>query len=444
MAEATTPGVPKPSIDGFFVSLAEDQGESTVAIVLSGTGSDGARGMRAVRAVGGMTFAQDEQSAKYSGMPRAAVDSGAVDFVLAPAEIGKRLASLAALPPGQELPPLEPDAYSIYDQIFGLVRGQTGVDFRLYKETTVGRRIRRRMAATESPTLEAYCKLLSQHPEEVERLSQEILISVTSFFREHEAFESLRGAIETIVERKLDNEDVRVWVAGCATGEEAYSVAILFFEALQQARRKLKLQIFATDVDAVALAKARRGVFAREDLVSLSEARARTYFSEAGEFVQVSKSLREAILFSSHNLVNDPPFLRLDLITCRNVLIYFKPEVQARLLRIFHGALRPGGQLFLGRSETTFQQDQLFTADDERARIYARNDVAPMALARPRGFGDSPRTRAHPLAAAHGAQRARFAGDSRQLPARGGGGRRGAQPQARLRRCLCVRHDPAG
>jgi two-component system CheB/CheR fusion protein len=387
LTEATTPGTPKPSIDFFFASLAEDQGEMGVAVVLSGTGSDGARGVRAVRAAGGITFAQDEQSAKYSGMPRAAVESGCVDYVLPPGEIARQLGIMAQLATGQDLPPLSQEIASALDQIFDIVRQQTGVDFRIYKETTVRRRIRRRMVATECVSMDEYLLLLRRRGEEVARLSQEILISVTSFFRESEAFDALRLAIDEIVAQKADGDDLRVWVAGCATGEEAYSVAILVFEALKAAKRRLKLQIFATDIDASAMLRARRGVFPKDEIVHLSPDRTRAYFTQTGQYIQVSKQLRESILFSNHNLVRDPPFLRMDLISCRNVLIYFKPEIQGRLLRIFHGALRQGGYLFLGRSETTHQQDRLFGTVDERARIYTRKeaDVSPLLPSRDYG-----------------------------------------------------------
>jgi len=370
-----TAHTPKPSIDLFFASLAEELGEAAIAIVLSGTGSDGARGIREVRAVGGTTFAQDEETAKYTGMPRAAADTGCVDFVLPPEAIAKRLEATSKLFGTHDLLPESDDVPTVFEQIFDLVRQGTGVDFRVYKETTVGRRIRRRMAATDCASAEEYCALLREKPDEVRRLSQEILISVTSFFRENEAFESLRSVADDIVAAKAKDEDIRIWIAGCATGEEAYSIAILFSEAMKQARSKLKIQIFATDIDTEALSRARRGVFSNDNLVRVSPDRTRAYFTVNGQFVQVNKVLRESILFSSHNLVRDPPFLRLDLITCRNVLIYFKTEVQSRLLGVFHTALRPGGRLFLGRSESAHAADQLFQIADERARIFVRKNV---------------------------------------------------------------------
>ncbi|MBK8961448.1 MAG: EAL domain-containing protein [Proteobacteria bacterium] len=405
LTAATAPGTPKPSVDQFFASLAEDLGEAALAVVLSGTGSDGARGMRAIRAAGGSTFAQDEGSAKYNGMPRAAVESGCVDYVLPPDAIARQLEAVARLAPASDRDLGGDAGADLLERIFKLVHSQTGIDFHHYKETTVGRRIRRRMAATACGTEQDYLALLSRQPEEVQRLSREILISVTSFFRESSAFDALRLVIDEIVSGKPDNDDIRVWIAGCATGEEAYSVAMLFMEAIKRDQRRLRLQVFATDIDAAALARARRGVFPREELVSVPEDHGRGYFTRSGDFVQVTKSLREAVLFSAHDLLRDPPFLRLDLLTCRNVLIYFKPDVQSRMLRSFHGALRSGGRLFLGRSETTHQQDHLFAAIDDQARIFARLDQAATAGAErarsvaPRVRSERPLTRARrPLA----------------------------------------------
>ncbi|MGE0387698.1 MAG: EAL domain-containing protein [Gammaproteobacteria bacterium] len=380
LSQATAPGTPKPSIDAFFGSLAEELGEAAIAVVLSGTGSDGARGIREVRAAGGATFAQDE-SARYNGMPHAAIDSGCVDFVLAPQEIAAKLGAIAASG-GVDAAPEADDDPDKLERIFALVRSTTGVDFRLYKSTTVSRRIHRRMAATECPTPVEYLRLLSIRRDEVRRLAQEILISVTAFFRDADAFDALAHTAADVIRAKQDDEDIRIWVAGCATGEEAYSVAMLFHEAIERAGRRLRLQIFATDIDAGALVKARRGVYPATEMGAVNRPRVRRFFSHTGDFIQALQPLRDSILFSAHDLMRDPPFLRLDLICCRNVLIYFKSHVQARLLKHFHAALRPGGSLFLGRSETTYLQDALFAPAAEHARIFRRVE-GPAAAQRP-------------------------------------------------------------
>jgi two-component system CheB/CheR fusion protein len=376
LSAATRPATPKPSIDDFFVSLAGELGEHAVGIVLSGTGSDGARGIRAIRAAGGITFAQDHATAKYSGMPTAAFETGCVDYVLPPDQIAERLGKLDETAPADHVPLFPPEADSTFDRICTLVRTRAGLDLHLYKESTVQRRIRRRMVATECATLESYERTLKARPNEVERLANELLISVTSFFRDPDAFAAMGVAIDGLLARKRPQDPLRVWVPGCATGEEAYSIAILVAEAMAKSGHLHRIQIFATDLDARALARARRGIYSAQDLAPLPDALLLKYFVESGERYQVAKSLREMLVFSTHNLTEDPPFLKLDLISCRNVLIYLRPQVQGRVLEMLNVALVSGGLLFLGKSEAVYQHEHLFKPVDDKARIYVRVDGA--------------------------------------------------------------------
>ncbi len=368
---------PKPSVDMLLTSIAEDQGDAAVGIVLSGTGSDGANGIRAIHAAGGMTFAQDEATAKYHGMPQAAVQTDCVDFVMAPDQIARKLASIAdrseqfdsaveaAAPPA-----------TTYERLFDLVLKRTGHNFLNYKETTVRRRLTRRMAATHVDSLAAYEDFLRTSPAEIDRLTQDILISVTSFFRDPLSWRSLDARIGEMLKRKPRESEIRIWVAACATGEEAYSVAILVLEAMLRLKHEARVQIFATDVDARALARARRGLFPKSIETNLDPSILRRYFVRVGDSYQIAKSVRDLLVFSSHDVTRDPPFLRLDLVTCRNLLIYFKPETQARLLGLFHFSLLPEGLLLLGKSENISLAERLFHPVDERSRLYGRTDVA--------------------------------------------------------------------
>lgn len=368
---------PKPSVDMLLTSIAEDQGDAAVGIVLSGTGSDGANGIRAIHAAGGMTFAQDEATAKYNGMPHAAMQTDCVDFVMAPEQIAHKLASIAdrseqfdsavetAAPPA-----------TTYERLFDLVLKRTGHNFLNYKETTVRRRLTRRMAATHVDSLTAYEDFLRTSPEEIDRLTQDILISVTSFFRDPLSWKSLDARIGEMLKKKPLEAEIRIWVAACATGEEAYSVAILVLEAMHRLKREAKVQIFATDVDTRALARARRGLFPKSIETNLDPSILRRYFVRVGDSYQIAKSARDLLVFSSHDVTRDPPFLRLDVVTCRNLLIYFKPETQARLLGLFHFSLLPEGILFLGKSENISLAERLFQPLDERSRLYGRIDIA--------------------------------------------------------------------
>jgi two-component system CheB/CheR fusion protein len=376
LVEPARESLPKPSVNRFFASLAEEIGESTIGIILSGTGSDGAAGIHSIKAAGGFTFSQDPETAKYNGMPQSAIDTGSVDWILPPENMGAEI-SLIVLNRG--LIPVATQAASApatLKTLLGKVRARTKVDFSQYKEPTLWRRIERRMAANHVSTLLDYLQVVDQTPVELDKLCKDILISVTAFFRDTEAFLRLDKVVADILANKQPGDDIRVWVAGCATGEEAYSLAILFSERLGAAFDQYRLQIFATDIDLDAMALARRGVFAASSLAHMDRARLRANFTPHGDRYEINKNLRDVVIFARQDLVQDPPFLRLDLVSCRNVLIYFQSELQARLLSVFHYALNPGAYLFLGKSEGIFQQEALFGVVDKEGRLYRRHGVS--------------------------------------------------------------------
>ncbi len=376
LVEPARESMPKPSVNRFFASLAEEIGDSTIGIVLSGTGSDGAAGIHAIKAAGGFTFSQDPETAKYTGMPQSAIDTGSVDWILPPEKMGAEIGLIVL---NRGLIPVATQAASApatLKTLLGKVRSRTRVDFSQYKEPTLWRRIERRMAANHVSTLHDYLQVVDDTPGELDKLCKDILISVTAFFRDSEAFARLEKVVADILANKQPGDDIRVWVAGCATGEEAYSLAILFSERLGASFDQYRLQIFATDIDLDAMALARRGVFAASNLAQMDRGRIRANFTPHGDRYEINKNLRDVVIFARQDLVQDPPFLRLDLVSCRNVLIYFQSELQARLLSVFHYALNPGAYLFLGKSEGIFQQEALFAVVDKDGRLYRRHGVA--------------------------------------------------------------------
>ena len=375
-------GTPKPSVDNFFQSLAEECGKAAVGVILSGTGHDGQSGIRQIHAAGGTTIVQDPQTARYDGMPLAALETGCVHHVLPPALIGRDIAHLV---PSPSLPQAPVDLQvAPLDRISAIMRRATGVEIQLYKENTLQRRLKRRVQATGCPDTTAYAIHLQRHPEEVAKLMRELLISVTEFFRDVAPFRALETALHTLIADKADLDELRVWVAGCATGEEAYSIAILIAEIQRRLGRPLMVRLFATDLDEAAVDQARRGRFSHEALAGLPPELLERYFTaEKDEYLAV-KVLRDSLIFSVHNLIGDPVFSRLDLISCRNVLIYFRPELQAHLLDLFHHALVPGGLLFLGKSESTQHNSRLFLALDDTSRLFRRSaeGSAPVSVRR--------------------------------------------------------------
>ncbi|WP_341744471.1 EAL domain-containing protein [Azonexus hydrophilus] len=361
--------VPKPSINQFLISLAAEEGDAAIGIVLSGTGSDGVAGLRAIQAAGGFTLAQRPDSAKYDGMPRAAIEAGVVDHVLTPEEIAAQIPRLLELPPaGSEVEP-PPD---LLQNLLVSLRDRLQFDFSGYKVGTLMRRIRRRQFATGGEDLAAYLRWVERHPEELELLARDILISVTAFFRDREAFAALRRVVGDIVARKASGSEIRVWVAGCATGEEAYSIAMLFADALGDKQEQYRVQIFATDVDDEALNVARRGVYPAASMSEVGPEQLDRYFKQIGNTYEAGKVLRDMIVFARHNLVSDPPFMRLDLVSCRNVLIYFDAPLQSKVLKIFHFGLAAEAYLFLGRSESIAQAEQHFSTIDRRERLFRK------------------------------------------------------------------------
>ncbi len=364
--------MPKPSVNIFFGSLAEDRGEDAIGVILSGTGSDGAVGVRSIKASGGLIFAQEPGSAKYSGMPQAAIDTECVDWVMPPEKIAAEIEIVIRSQGSIPMPVSDVHVPATLRTLLQKVMRHARVDFSGYKESTVWRRILRRMVSNRVHTMEEYLLLTEKNPEELNQLCKEILISVTSFFRDPRAFDSLREPLSEILTHKLPGEEIRVWIAGCATGEEAYSIAILLNELMRSGLSDYRLQIFATDIDLNAMAIARRGVYPESALAELDPQLLGRYFTQRDASYEVNKFLRDQVVFARQDLVQDPPFLRLDLITCRNVLIYFQGMLQEQVLSTFHYALRPGGLLFLGKSETAHQRDGQFESIAKDAKIFRR------------------------------------------------------------------------
>ncbi len=411
--------VPHRPIDSFFESLAADQRDRAIGVVLSGTASDGTLGLEAIKAEGGITFAQDD-TAKHDSMPRSAVAAGCVDLVLPPADIARELARIAnhpyvsapsevspggedgsealahqddgtPLPSGGSAPPGSDatqtraeasrgrgkgdetsGAERQYQKILQILRDHSGVDFSFYKSTTIRRRINRRMLLTKQDTLENYARSLRGNSQELDALFSDALISVTSFFRGPGTFEVLQREVLPKLLSQRGDDPVRCWVLGCSTGQEAYSLAILFAEAAERSGSVRGLQIFATDLNDKLLEKARHGLYAKSITHDISPERLRRHFVEEEGGYRISKALREVVVFARQNLIADPPFSRMDLISCRNLLIYLEQALQKKALPTFHYALKPGGFLLLGASESIGEFGDLFETLDRKHRIYSR------------------------------------------------------------------------
>ncbi len=366
---------PKPSIDRFFFSLSENHGARSVGIILSGTGTDGAHGIRAIKAEGGITIAQQESTAKFSNMPHAAISTGQVDLILPPDAIARKIQDFIEQP-GNMLKLAQQgmaDGEDEIGEILLLLLRQTNSDFRDYKRATLLRRLERRMTVHKCKELHEYIELLHQRPEELYELHNDILISVTSFFRDPDAFQGLRNCLPSLFQQKYMT-DLRIWVAGCATGEEAYSIAIMLSEFLGSRISNYKIQIFGTDLYEGVLSIARQGTYPKTALEDTPSNLVDKYFSQKEGSYQLIQQIRNMVVFAKHNLVCDPPFSNLNLITCRNVLIYFNQNLQKNVLDTFHYALRAGGLLFLGKSETVGESDSLFATVDRKARIYRQRE----------------------------------------------------------------------
>lgn len=366
-------------IDFFFRSLAQDLHERAIGIVLSGTGSDGTLGVRAIKGEGGMVMAQFAPSAEFAGMPLSAIATGLVDYELPPAEMPAQLLAYTRLAFGRSAPldeTLPPDD-SALNKIFVLLRQQTGHDFSLYKPSTLHRRIERRMAVQQIAAIDDYVKYLPTNPAEVEALFRDLLIGVTRFFRDPEAFKVLQQrVIPQMFADKAPHAPLRVWTTGCSTGEEAYSIAMLLVEHMEAFKTSRTLELFATDIDPRAIATARAGVYPASIAVDLTPERLARFFTPEpdGSAYRVHKGLRDLLVFSEQDVIKDPPFSRLDLISCRNLLIYMGAELQKKLIPLFHYALQPGGFLFLGTSEGVGDFDSLFDVLDRKVKLYRRKD----------------------------------------------------------------------
>ncbi len=364
--------------DAFFASLAAQRGSKAISIVLSGSDGDGAQGSQAIKAAGGITFAQCEETAQFSDMPNTAIATGDVDFILPPQKIAEELARIARHPnvtrpiSSQTVAPLSKSETAL-SIIFAMLFTTTGVDFTHYKQTTLKRRIARRMVLYNLESLEDYVQYLQNHPDEVQALYHEILISVTSFFRDPDAYQALKKRVfPEIAKRHSVDEPIRIWVPGCATGEEVYSIAISLMEFLEHVLPKPAIQIFATDINETAIEKARLGIYKSSQIVNVSPERLRRFFNQVESGYQISKPIRELCVFAKQNLISEPPFSNLDLISCRNVLIYFESVLQKQVMPIFHYSLKPTGFLMLGIAESAGEFSNLFTLADRKNNLYTK------------------------------------------------------------------------
>jgi two-component system, chemotaxis family, CheB/CheR fusion protein len=366
-------------IDHFFQSLAQDMKDRAIGVILSGTGSDGSRGLKEIHEAGGLVVVQEPETASFDGMPKAALATGVADLVLPPALMPERIALYSQHPVRADLRKLRLDVVSGDEltAVFALLRRQFGVDFSLYKPSTLGRRMERRMTLQNVETLAEYVTRLEADSEELDHLYRDLLVEVTQFFRDKDAFQILRSeVIPKLCEQASTEDGLRVWVPGCATGEEAYSLAMLFHEHLEASKRNLDIKIFATDVHRTSLEIAGAGAFREASVAELPRAYLDRYFVHKRNQYVVNQELRKMVIFAPHNLTKDPPFTKLDLITCRNVLIYLNPATQRKILTLFHFGLRTGGVLFLGPSENVTDLEEEFDVVDRHWKVYRkRRDI---------------------------------------------------------------------
>ncbi|GJL68610.1 MAG: hypothetical protein NPIRA06_12450 [Nitrospirales bacterium] len=372
-------------IDTFFNSLAQDQGPLAIGIILSGAGSDGAIGLRAIKEKGGLTIAQAIETAQFDSMPKSAILTGLIDHILAVEDIARVLMQYAKylyeLRNGKGLDKLRLDALKYLEEICSYLHRRTGHDFRQYKRNTMGRRVQRRMQILHIVSPALYVKRLQEDQPEVDELFKELLIGVTQFFRDPEAFAYFSSTIvPKIVKSKKQGESIRIWVPGCSTGEEAYSLAIIFYEYLHRENLSIPLQLFGTDIDERALAIARRGQYPARIDEDLPGHHLFWFFEKDNSFCQVAKIVRDFCVFSFHNLINNPPFSRMDVISCRNLLIYMEGNLQNQILSLFHYSLNPEGYLFLGASEHADEQSRLFRPVNKRYRVFQPKEVVRRAF----------------------------------------------------------------
>ncbi len=369
-------------IDYFFRSLAEDAQSNAIGVILSGTGTDGTLGLRAIKAEGGLAFAQDDKTAKYDGMPRSAVAAGVVDFILPPEGIADELARLKSHPyvvqdQTAAAADITLEGEDNLDKIFLLLRSATGVDFSYYKVTTIKRRVARRMLLHRISRLPQYLRYIKDNPVEIEELFQDLLINVTGFFREPELFDALKKKVfPRLLKERAPQSPLRIWVPGCSTGEEAYSIAICLLEYMNSAGTHFPIQIFGTDVSDTAVDKARAGIYLESIALDVSPERLRRYFVKTDGSYQISKPIRDLCIFAKQDLTRDPPFSKIDLLSCRNLLIYLTQSMQKKVIATFHYALRTNGILALGNSETIGGSADLFMLIDKKHKVYARKSTS--------------------------------------------------------------------
>jgi two-component system, chemotaxis family, CheB/CheR fusion protein len=371
---------PHHTIDLFFKSLARDKDSKAIGVILSGSASDGTAGLETIKAEGGITFAQDETTAKYDSMPRSAIVAGCVDFVLPPAQIAQELARIAHHKPSSEELEEATQARTEngdYRKILQVLRQRTGLDLMLYKPATIRRRIARRLILKKVPGLPAYATYLRKHPEEAEALYQDALIGVTSFFRNPEVFDLLkREVFPELIAQRTPDEPVRIWVLGCSTGQEAYSIAMAYSEYASKASTQIPVQIFATDRNEAMLEKARVGLYSKTQVQELNPERLHRFFVEEEGGYRICKPIREMCIFARHDILEDPAFSRMDLVSCRNLLIYLEPLLQKTLIPLFHYALKSKGYLLLGNSETITGPAELFNLADKERKLYRKKDLS--------------------------------------------------------------------
>lgn len=382
LAAPTQQHGPRLPIDHFFASLGEDQRERAIGIVLSGSGSDGALGVKSIGANGGIVLAQDPETAQFDSMPRSAIASGMVSHILPVAKMPEVLVGYARHPyaAGAALVEAMPESEeAALQSVLGLIRGRRGYNFSAYKQSTLLRRIQRRMGLRSIEHWNDYIAVLRKNPAEIDALFKDLLIGVTEFFRDADAWQVLETEVlAPLLRSKPAGEAIRVWVPGCATGEEAYALAMLLLEQLKRAGKRCPVQVFATDTNEDTLQLGRNGVYPAGVATQISPERLRRFFTEVADshHYQVAKELRESVVFGAQNLVADPPFSRLDLISCRNLLIYLEPDIQKKIISLFHYALRPGGYMFLGSAETIGERGDLFRPISKKWRIYQRGGAA--------------------------------------------------------------------
>ncbi|MCX8039491.1 MAG: PAS domain-containing protein [Planctomycetota bacterium] len=373
--------LPNLPIDHFMASLAEEAGSLAVGIVLSGTGSDGTRGIRAIKEAGGTVLVQEPMTARFDGMPRSAINTGLADFVLPPEQMPGELLRFFRDAQSERvgIKLIQARDGEDFDRILELVRQQCGIDFSLYKRSTVMRRIERRMSVNQCSDAAAYVAFLQENPREIAILHKELLIGVTRFFRDPEAWEIVTArVVPEILARHAGGGQVRCWVAGCSTGEEAYSLAIVIAEAIDRSAWQGEVKIFATDVDREAIEYASSGQYPESIVADVSAPRLERFFTRVGDGFRVVKRIRDMVVFAPHNIIRDPPFYRIDLITCRNLLIYLQPTVQKRILSLFHFALNRDGYLWLGSSESLGDLERAFQSVDPKWKIWNnRSEVRP-------------------------------------------------------------------